>query len=119
MGMSIDQGPNIDLAMILAGGDDFKKRIETYTEAKAALEAAQADLQLGKDARAAYAEAKKLIEDGKAQVAAMIQAAEAKMAEAEASVARAAEAKRKIKAEIEALGALVIKAGKDHGVPLP
>jgi hypothetical protein len=62
MGMSIDQGPSIDLATIIAGGDDLMKRMAAFKEAKENAETALANLQLGKDAQLAYAEARQLIE---------------------------------------------------------
>ena len=69
----------------------------------------RADLQLGKNVQAAYDEAQKLIEDGKAQVAEMIKEAEAKaegmVAEAEKKVAAKQAQRHAIMAELRELAA--------------
>lgn len=63
MGMSIDQGPNIDLSAIIAGGADFLARMQQFKDAKETAEQALASLGLGKDARAALDEAARTLSE--------------------------------------------------------
>ena len=63
MGMSIDQGPNIDLSAIIAGGADFLARMQQFKDAKETAEQALANLGLGKDARAALDEAARTLSE--------------------------------------------------------
>src|SRR5258705_9580207 len=65
MGMSIDQGPNIDLSAIIAGGADFLARMQKFKDAKETAEQALANLGLGKDARAALDEAARTLDEAK------------------------------------------------------
>ncbi|SRR6266478_464932 len=65
MGMSIDQGPNIDLSAIIAGGADFLARMQQFKDAKETAEQALANLGLGKDARAALDEAARTLDEAK------------------------------------------------------
>jgi hypothetical protein len=69
MGMSLDQGPNVDLQAILAGGADFMKRLQDWNTAKEEHERALADLNLGQSARGAMDEASRQLEAAKAQAA--------------------------------------------------
>jgi hypothetical protein len=118
--MSAGGSGDIDPEIVRAGGKEFAQRLAQFKAAKDGAEAALANLKIGKDARIAYDNAQKLIEDGKAQVAAMIAEAEAKsqsmIAAAEVTLARAEDAKRRAKAEVSELAAHLKKVGQDAGI---
>jgi hypothetical protein len=75
MGMSIDQGSNVDLQAILAGGADFMDRLERFNSAKQAADAAVANLNLGKAALEARDEASRQLDAAKEEAAAIKQQA--------------------------------------------
>ena len=63
-GVSITSGaPDFDA--IVAGGDAFMKRMQDFKDAKDGAAAALADLQLGKDAKAAHDEAARVLTEAK------------------------------------------------------
>jgi hypothetical protein len=47
--MSIDQGPNVDLNLVLQGGQAFLDRVQQLKDAQAGAEQARADLGIGKN----------------------------------------------------------------------
>jgi hypothetical protein len=63
-GVSITSGsPDID--MIVSGGQDLLNRMQAFKDARDAAQQALADLQLGKDARAARDEAQRILDEAK------------------------------------------------------
>ena len=60
MSVSVTEG-NANLDAIMAGGDEFLARLQTFREAKANHDRAFADLGLGRDAKAALDEAQRVL----------------------------------------------------------
>jgi hypothetical protein len=65
-GVSITSGAP-DLDAIIAGGADFMARMQSFKEARDAAQQSLADLNLGKDARAAHDEAQRVLGEAKAK----------------------------------------------------
>jgi hypothetical protein len=71
-GVSITEGGSgLDVAAVLAGGPEFMARLQAWKDAKDAHDAALADLNLGKGARAALDEASRTLDAAKAQAEAI------------------------------------------------
>jgi hypothetical protein len=118
--MSAGQGRDIDPEMIKAGGPEFAQRLAQYKAAKDGAEKAQADLRLGQDAAIAYAAAQRVLGEATATAAQMIDEARAKsqamIAQAEAMLTHAENAKRDAKAVVKELAAELQAFGKDAGL---
>lgn len=111
-GVSVTSGTNLDLEALVAGGDTFIQRVKDFNDAKAKHEVALANLNIGKNAVAAYTDAQanqaaalKMVADAKTEaehiVALAKQEAESIVLVARDTAATIVDAANKSSADIE------------------
>jgi hypothetical protein len=115
MGMSIDQAPNIDLAAIIDGGDEFMKRMTDFKAAKAAADESRANLGLAGNVVALRDEAVRLVSQAKDEAAQTRAAAFEEATKTRDSIAEwTVQTKAATAADREAAAALKAEAEKMH-----
>jgi hypothetical protein len=115
MGMSIDQGPNVDLNLVLQGGQAFLDRVQQFKDAQDAAEQARANLGIGKEVVALRDEAARLVSQAKEEAEGIKNAALTKAATAQkASNEWLAQTKDAAAADRLAAASLKAEAEKMH-----
>jgi hypothetical protein len=115
MGVSIDQGSNVDLSTIAAGGAEFVKRLQDFTDRKNAADAAYERLGIGKDAAAEQDKAARMVSEAKVEADALLKKHFEQIASSKAAVEEwATETKRITLAAREAAEAKEKHADQRH-----